>query len=262
MQFGETYTITIGDCAENHVGMQKLGLLANSGFDLKDINAVKDYFINLDPTLTIEIVNLNDYNSLVPTSGLTDPYVLIIRKGLDALLGTVKKTAADFYNEQQILDKDKKAFMYGRVVNKKARHNLCFSDTAQVADFSTGQGTVVAFRDVPLLKYVMDSLPTILGDKGKNMVAEGNYYYDIHQTGIGWHGDTERVKVIGLRVGESLPLHFQWFQNSKPIGNTAKFVLNHGDIYLMSEKATGNDWKKKKIATLRHAAGAAKYLQL
>jgi hypothetical protein len=33
-------------------------------------------------------------------------------------------------------------------------------------------------------------------------------------------------------------------------------------MYVMSEKATGNDWKKKNILTLRHAAGAEKYLTI
>lgn len=31
-------------------------------------------------------------------------------------------------------------------------------------------------------------------------------------------------------------------------------------MYIMSEKAVGYDWKKRKIPTLRHAAGADKYL--
>ena len=30
----------------------------------------------------------------------------------------------------------------------------------------------------------------------------------------------------------------------------------------MSEKAVGNDWKKKSIYTLRHAAGIDKYISL
>jgi hypothetical protein len=30
----------------------------------------------------------------------------------------------------------------------------------------------------------------------------------------------------------------------------------------MSEKAVGQDWKKKKICTLRHAAGCAKFLAI
>jgi hypothetical protein len=39
-------------------------------------------------------------------------------------------------------------------------------------------------------------------------------------------------------------------------------MLNHGDLYVMSEKAVGQDWKRKVIPTLRHAAGAKKYTGL
>jgi hypothetical protein len=45
------------------------------------------------------------------------------------------------------------------------------------------------------------------------------------------------------------------------ISQRIDFDLHHGDIYVMDEKATGNDWKKKLIPTLRHAAGAEKYIK-
>jgi hypothetical protein len=35
--------------------------------------------------------------------------------------------------------------------------------------------------------------------------------------------------------------------------------LEHGDMYVMSEKTTGFDWKSKTKYTLRHAAGCDKY---
>ena len=54
-------------------------------------------------------------------------------------------------------------------------------------------------------------------------------------------------------------LHYQWFLRSKPVGARVIRILNHGDGYIMSEIATGNNWKKKKILTLRHAAGADKF---
>jgi len=41
-----------------------------------------------------------------------------------------------------------------------------------------------------------------------------------------------------------------------------KLSLNDGDIYVMSEKASGYDWKKKKLLTLRHAAGCEKFLTI
>jgi len=44
--------------------------------------------------------------------------------------------------------------------------------------------------------------------------------------------------------------------------SSSELKLEHGDIYFMSEKATGFDWKNRKIVTLRHAAGASKYISL
>ena len=38
--------------------------------------------------------------------------------------------------------------------------------------------------------------------------------------------------------------------------------LNDGDVYIMSEKAVGADWKLRSKYTIRHAAGAKKYLSL
>jgi len=38
--------------------------------------------------------------------------------------------------------------------------------------------------------------------------------------------------------------------------------LNHGDLYIMSEKTTGFDWKKRTLITLRHAAGCEKYIKV
>lgn len=56
-----------------------------------------------------------------------------------------------------------------------------------------------------------------------------------------------------------MDLQYNWFIDSKAIGERIVLLLNEGDIYFMSEKASGNDWKKRKIVTLRHAAGAKKY---
>ena len=32
------------------------------------------------------------------------------------------------------------------------------------------------------------------------MKCESNYYYDINKTGIGYHGDSERRKVVVIRI--------------------------------------------------------------
>ena len=112
---------------------------------------------------------------------------------------------------------------------------------------------------MPLLSKIRDTLPTFLGNKATEMACEGNYYYDVSKCRIGFHGDGERKRVVGLRLGASIPLHYQWFQKSRPVGERSIIMLNHGDLYVMSEKAVGTDWLYKNTLTLRHAAGSKKY---
>jgi len=136
------------------------------------------------------------------------------------------------FNEHISLDVDKKAWMRGKVVNKHARWNLCF-DTES--------------RD-PVTKILLSQISSYVGPKAENLKGEGNYYYNKSKCGIGFHGDSERRKVIGIRLGdgESSPLHYQWFSKSEAVGERLIIPLNSGDMYVMSEKAVGTDWKKKK----------------
>ena len=68
--------------------------------------------------------------------------------------------------------------------------------------------------------------------------------------------DTERRIVIGMRVGPaSLPIRFRWYTKSAPVGEEFVIELNHGDLYVMSDKATGHDWMSPSKMTLRHGVG-------
>ncbi|SPN79689.1 2OG-Fe(II) oxygenase, partial [Brazilian cedratvirus IHUMI] len=42
-------------------------------------------------------------------------------------------------------------------------------------------------------------------------------YYDVNKCYIGFHGDSERRKVIGLRLGETMPLYFAWWYQGRRI---------------------------------------------
>jgi hypothetical protein len=252
-----TITITYGDQAENHVGMQKIGKLAVSGLTIDDLQMAKERFEKID--CKCELINLNEYVDECK-SNIDPAAILIIRNGINKLLSD--KISDDMYFEQNKLDVDKKAFMYGRVVNKHARHNLCFDDNNQEPDYVNGKGRIVSWENVPLTNKIRKLLPDYFGPKTNNLTSEGNYYYDVNKCYIGYHGDTERKIVIAARLGASLPLHYTWFKNNKPVGKTFKVILNHGDLYAMCEKATGNDWKKSSMYTLRHAAGQEKNIKI
>lgn len=246
-----TFTITLGDQAENHVGMEKIGRLAEDGFNLDDLLRARSWF--RDRGINTEIYDLSE---LVRREGteVEDAYLLVAKNGLSAIC-----PVNDFFSEQDVLEKDRKALMYGRVVNKTARYNLCFDDSARDPDYPNGKGRIISFNDVPNLQRVRNMLPDIIGDKATELKAEGNYYYDITKCGIGFHGDTERRIVVGVRVGAPMLLRYRWFFKSNPFGPNMDFILGNGDMYIMSTKAVGTDWKTKKIPTLRHAAGCDKF---
>lgn len=268
-------TLTLGDQAENHAGMQKLGELVEygQGFHLEDLEDIKIKLEELG--LECELVPLDLIQtppslapSLAPSPSkseiILDPepaYVLIIRNGVNQILASGGFTQEDMFQEQLNLELDKHAWMRGRVVNKHARWNVCFDDVGQEPDYDSKKGRIVAYGDIPITQHLITQIPAYFGKKAENLKGEGNYYYDKKKCGIGFHGDSERRKVIGIRLGlgESTPLHFQWFRQSEPVGERIVLNLNGGDMYIMSEKAVGQDWKKKKIYTLRHATGCKKY---
>jgi len=249
----QTITLTFGDRAENHVGMQKIGIEAEHGFSVQDLENAKIRFEQNG--CFCEIINLNQY--LPPGASAEDATILIVRNGVNSLLTTIGSNSDQMFEELVSLNWDTKAKMYGRVVNKTARYNLCLDIVAQEPNYEEGRGRIVAYDSVPLSKHIRDCLPALI-DGGSELAGELNYYYK-KDCGIGFHGDAERLKVVAIRVGQSPPIHYQWYFKGEPVGQRAILPLNHGDIYVMSQKTTGNDWKKKNIYTLRHATGGPKY---
>jgi hypothetical protein len=258
----QTFTLTFAESGENHKGMQIIGTPSTEGYSLSDLQTMHTWFTNHGSPC--ELIHLNQLlHGITLEKPVEDAYLLIMRHGADSILQQIHKKSADLYKEMDALPKDSKAFMYGRVVEKRARHNLVFADFDQQPDYADGKGTVVDFKHVPLLDYIRSTLQTILQVSDKEpLICEGNFYYDVAKCGIGFHGDAERFKVIGLRVGETMPLRYSWFYKHKVVGPHLDVLLQDGDMYVMSEKTTGNDWKKNSQYTLRHAAGSASFLSL
>lgn len=258
-----TVTITFGDRAENHIGMQQIdGKEVTRGFTVGELEEIKQKIDSQeDPRYTTELVRLNE---AIPGVDVEEAAVLIVRNGVNMLLERDGLSADEMLREQLALDVDKQYWdtRNKRVQNKQARWNLCFAEDGQDADFQNKKGTIVAFRDVPCVQSIREKLGELCGDLGADLCAEGNYYYDPTKTGIGFHGDAERWIVIGVRLGPSIPLNYQWFYRYDPIGERVNLTLNHGDFYIMSEKAVGRDWRSPSKVTLRHAAGSAKYLTI
>ncbi len=192
--------------------------------------------------------------------GLPYASLLIVYRGIDKILEPLGKSADDMYAEQIALPADKHVNIDGRVVEKRARWNLCFDHREQEPDYEAARGRIVPWSSVPCTDAVRRFLAG-LHPKMENLVGEGNYYYNPRKCGIGPHGDSERQIVVGARLGVPFPLEFQWHHYGKPMYASMNFELSHGDLYISSDKAVGHDWLTSKEPTLRHWACGPAFLK-
>ncbi len=251
-------TITLCECSENHIGMEKNGNIAKSGYNKTHLDKLMNYYKNkkIERINLRDLLNDNNIEFINNVSYLDNAELLIIRNAID--------NHEDIYNELINLKWDYHYYDIKRkkVLNKKARSNLCIDNFSQEADYENKKGTIISNNNIPIFNKERIKISEILNEDPNLVKCEGNRYDNILKQGIGWHGDAERLKVVGLRFGESMSLCFKWFKNTNPVGKKFETILNSGDLYIMTEKTCGNDWKKRSILTLRHSAGCKKYTSL
>jgi alkylated DNA repair dioxygenase AlkB len=246
-----SYTFTCGDQGENHAGMQIIGEEAKEGVTAQDAVGIMERVWKTNRVC--EIIDLksrlpDNYKDLVPPT-----FVIIIRNLLTS------EEANMLYEEQQALEWDNKYYDTRRkkVLNKRRRHNLMYSDESQEPDYENKKGRIVAWSDVPMLRQAVDILKELGGSKADNLVCEGNKYKRFEKktnVGIGWHGDSERKKVFAIKCGHSMDLRYRWYHRRTIISAETNIKLNHGDAYIMSEWAVGKMWKSSSLVTIRHCA--------
>ena len=256
------YAITFGEVAILHIGGKEYGNGINkNGFscdELKKINNNNDNseYINISDNLPVELREENEAGILI--FRCKDLY-----KRENYKLPLNKSEADKLLKEHKKIKYDKKYWDNRRqkTLNKRARYNIVFGEKNIKNSVDYKQSSVKSFSDLPLLKKFRSNLSKVLGDKAKKLNAEGNNYFH-EKSGIGYHGDAERKIVICLSLGKSSKLRYNW---RLPGSSDHKFKpidinLNHGDVYIMSEKATGFDWKKRSLVRVVHAAGDDKYI--
>ena len=82
MMMKRVYTVTFGDVAENHVRMQKIGVLAKDCYSVEKVDALAARLT--EKGLKCEVVNLSDHWS--GEGVVTKAAVLVIRKGVQHII--------------------------------------------------------------------------------------------------------------------------------------------------------------------------------
>ena len=284
----ERISLTCAPGGENHRGNQLIGRMPikGEGFKADDIEKLANLWRGETKT-EIEVLNLNQLSNVDEIMDLGEEHqarVMILRNFVsrEETEQIYSEIAVDSWDSKyldpnkyrtEIID-GKEVRLRGKVLNKHARQNLCYvPGMTQKPEYLEGKGTIIDLKSKSKLNEVISRLRTMI-DTGlleigsdtrvEINVVEGNRYFNLKKTGIGYHGDTERVVVICVTIGGggNYPMRWQWFKKNALQGENMGVSLNDGDVYIMSEKAVGADWKSSSIYTLRHAAGCNKYISV
>ena len=256
-----TWSLTVGNGGENHTGMEFLGNLRKKGqgWDVDRLLYAKDILESIFDK-NVELFNLNEEClqgvNIPKGSKPKDAYLMVVRNFLS------ENVHKNMIKELGSYEWDRKYWDTRRqkVLNKLARANVCYGKEGRAANYAEGKGTIIGFDQSPLVGNLLKVVEILMQDNG--LIVEGNQYDNVSKNGIGPHGDTERVCVSCLRVGESMPMKFGMFWNCKLRGKPFETVINGGDLYFMSEEAVGAEWKSRSKWIWRHCAGAPKYLKM
>lgn len=260
LELSSRYAITFGEVAVLHIGGAEIGVARQRGFQVEELRRIAARLADHD--VQAELVMLSDALPVAVRSA-NEAATLVIRSGASLFLG--RSDAADaLYTEQLREVEYDRAYWdsrFSKTLQKRARYNVVFGTEGAKASADFKQFTIKAFNEVPLLQAFRESLPTWLGETAQGLSAEGNHYY-CDASGIGFHGDSERKIVICLSLGRTSVLRYHWrfpgsSQHDLP---PVDIEVQHGDVYIMSEKATGFDWRSRSHHRLVHAAGSAKYI--
>ena len=150
----ETITLTFGDNAESHVGMNIFGKknVNERGFNLNDLNLCKSFFENNN--YECSLYNLNDLliDDNTDSSLVDEATILVIKDGLNYFVKKNNSTINDFYNEMKSFEWDKKYYDVRRnkVLNKHARHNICFGELNILPNYENKIGRIISFQNLKI----------------------------------------------------------------------------------------------------------------
>ena len=256
-----TWSLTVGNGGENHTGMEFLGNLRKKGqgWNLQQLLDAKDILEDVFDK-KVELINLNKMcleNVTIPIKDKpNDAYLMIVRDFLtEKIHNSFKKELLSYEWDRKYWDTRR-----GKVLNKRARANVCYGLEAREANYEEKQGTIISYEQSPLVGKLLKTVEMLMNEE--NLIVEGNQYDNVKKNGIGPHGDTERVCVACLRVGADMPMKFGMFWNSKLRGRPFQTIIKGGDMYFMNEEAVGAEWKSRSKWIWRHCAGANKYLKM
>jgi hypothetical protein len=174
------YCLTFGEVAEIRARSSALGRIgqgcATEGFTVAELKAAEAKFNALVPGCA----RLHLLSDSLPSDRRSSNLAgfLFVNNGVNIAMKEAKYAHA-MQKEQDAVPYDEKYYddKVGKTFNLQKRLNVVFGETSRSHSDNYHQCTVVGFDDVPLLKTVRVVLPTFLGDKARDLLAEGSNHF-------------------------------------------------------------------------------------
>lgn len=263
MEQYDTFTVTFCTRRRDVHSMAKLGDEANNGVSTAFIDQLISR-LGDHPHVVVDLTRaLDSINIPASAPNIPGAKVLIVKNGAGFFASCFDtdppRAKSEVLRELRSMPYDRQAMLYKRLCASHARYTNKLDDYSQEPDLINGQGTVASFANYGCINTIRHSISQFLG-RDTPLVGEVNNYFDARRCGIGWHGDAERQLWAAMRAGpgsSEMPLKFQWFHKSSPIGEIVSVDLDDGDVIFFSSWATGYNFNKGSLLTLRHAAGSS-----
>lgn len=255
----ETVNLVISESGHNY-GVHLKNDTTDNGYTLDDLMGICRTYSQEPYNARFSLYMLHEYATDVPSGcpDVDEAYVLVWRNYLN------RQDATDLYKEQVALPWDTKYYDWKRnkVLHQHSRKNLRFGEDEQKPEYENGKETIIPFRSVPCLQTLRNRINKTFDRGIYDMNIQSHRFYDPEYTGIGWHGNEGMCKQIGLCLGINTTMKFRWWYDWHSFGKTVEIPLQNGDLYIVSKKAVGSDWRKRKIATLRNSIGSEKFTKV
>jgi len=256
--FRYRYALTFANCEEGWSRKHLENLATQINEDLPGALHLIDLALPLQPEQAWPASLTAQYNSA------PDACVLLIKGGVRWFMDD-PRAADGLFGEQLSLPYEGKFFDKGRTFTRRSYKTLKFGDAPVKRSADYSQPTVYSFGAVPHLQKFLGSLSKL---KASLCSVRGVEYFVSRRekasdggmmacaSRLGWHGDHE-PKAVSLSLGHAGILKFSW----RLPGTSANFpnshtevILEHGDMYLLSEKASGRNWKKRSLLRVVHSS--------
>ncbi len=182
-------------------------------------------------------------------------YVLKCENFVDAVM---KEGADELFAEHSELHHDSFLCTTDRVINLQRKHVMRYAHNFnQVCDRTRLHNTVLHLSETPLLQKISQTMNTMFGRKGNKLFWKMDMLYDLNKCGHKFKGQTEGDwGSAQIRLGAEVPIKFKWFYQNKAIEDALTIVPSHGSLIVLDGcVASGKNWRRPHICTIRHAEG-------